>query len=275
MVPKGRGGGRGRKEGSRKGEDGKTAGARQESAREPLAEIDPDLAVVIKHPLRVRIVAISHQRLTSPSEFAEESGCTLKQASDHYQALIKADFLELVETIEVRGTIRHMYRATRRAYVSTADWSQLGKPVLEAMGAEILRDFNTRVTAAMDAETFYFRPDTVLAWLALVLDEISWPEFIDVLVWTFKEVKRFEVETTERHARGEGQGCISVTFGIAGFESPTESERKEGEKRKVGRKRKPRQQKAKAPKARGASKSKATEGKGRAKRKSKGEKKEA
>lgn len=198
----------------------------REQAVEPLAEIDPGLAVVIKHRLRVRIVAIAHLRPISPSEFAEESGCTLKQASDHFQALTKADFLELVEKVGVRGTVRHMYRATRRAYVSAADWNQLGKPVLGELGAEILRDFNARVTDAMDAGTFYNRPNTVLAWLALMLDDVSWPEFIDVLVWAYREVKKLEVETNARRNKGEKHNCISVTFGIAGFESPKESERK-------------------------------------------------
>lgn len=251
MVPKGRSGGDGSKGAkAAKGKGGGEENRGRELVAEPLAEIDPDLAVVIKHRLRVRIIAIAHQRLISPSEFAEESGCTLKQASDHFQALTKVDFLELVETVNVRGTIRHMYRATRRAYVSAADWSQLGKPFLEEMGAEILRDFNARVNDALNAGTFYNRPNTVLAWLALVLDDISWPEFIDVLVWGYKEVKRFEVETTERRAKGEDHGCIPVTFGIAGFESPKESERKEKGKRTT---------KGKTSKAKGA-RSKATRG---------------
>lgn len=263
MVPQGQDGDKERKgHKAARGSSGKDD--RSELFAEPLAEIDPDLAVVIKHRLRVQIIAIAHQRPISPSEFSEESGCTLKQASDHFQALTKADFLELVDRVNVRGTVRHMYRATRRAYVSAADWSQLGKPVLEEMGAEILRDFNARVNDAMDAGTFYNRPNTVLAWLALMLDDVSWPEFIDVLVWGYKEVKRFEVETAERRANGEDHGCIPVTFGIAGFESPKESERKGKGTGKSERARKP-----KPAQGKGEAKRKAPNSKGTTKRKAK------
>lgn len=119
MVPKKAGGGAARGESSAGKGQGRrrkaTAKGKREQSEpaEPPAFIDPDLAMVIKHPLRAQIVALAHQRLISPSEFAEGTGISLSAASGHFKALSKVDFLELVEEVKVRRAVKHMYRATK------------------------------------------------------------------------------------------------------------------------------------------------------------------
>lgn len=242
MVPKGQGEkrngrGKGKKRKAKAAEGGRTRGqVKATGSSLPPAFVDPNLAVVIKHPIRAQIVAIAHQRAISPSEYAKESGISLSTASGHFKALRDADFLELVEEVPVRGTVKHMYRATRRAYISASDWGKLGDAIQKSMGAAVLQDFNGRVTDALESGTFQSRDDVVLVWLALVLDEISWPKFIEVLTWAISEARELEVETVERRTDGKSEGCFPVTFGVAGFESPKESERsKAGRKGKGSR----------------------------------------
>jgi DNA-binding transcriptional ArsR family regulator len=184
--------------------------------------IDPSLSLVIKHPERVQIVSIAHRVEVSPSEYSKLADIPLSIASGHFRALRDADFLELVNEVPAGGTVKHMYRAKKRAYFSADDWGKLAESIQEGVGAAVLQDFNAVVIESMEAGTFFKRPETVLYWLALLLDEISWPEFIKVLAWTITEVEELVSDTVKRHANGETDGLFNAVFAIAGFEIPDE-----------------------------------------------------
>jgi hypothetical protein len=195
---------------------------------EPPAVIDPDLWVVIRRPIRVQIVALGHQRLISPIEVAEAYGFEVKRIAEQFRTLVKAGFLELVEEVKVRGTVKHMYRSTQRAFVSDVDWSLLAKPIQDEWNGAFIHDLNARLADADEAGTLNSRNDRYLFWIALMLDELSWPEFVKMMAWATNEGKEIGAETVERHARDEGNGgMFPVTFAVMGFESPKESERKE------------------------------------------------
>lgn len=189
--------------------------------------IDPDLAVVVKDPLRVQIVAIALQRPISPSEFAREFDCDVGIVSYHFRILRDKGFLELVEEVGVRGSVKHLYRATKRAYLSAADWDQLGGRVRGAVSGAVMQDFNARVAQAIEAGTLDSHSDRALYWVALDLDEVSWPKFTKMMMRAIEEAKELEVETVERRAKGKSKQAIPATFGIAGFESPPESGKRE------------------------------------------------
>lgn len=218
--------GRGRKRKTAKSGAKKRRKKAPVKVEEPPAVIDPDLAVVIKRPVRVQIVALGHQRLISPTEFAEENGYPLDYISTHFRVLDRANFLELVEEVKVRGTVKHMYRSVKRAFLSDIDWSHLEKRVQDGVSGAFVQDLNGRLADAADSGTLNSRDDRCLFWIALTLDEISWPEFTKMMEWAVKEGRELGVDTVERHARGEGSGCVPVTFAVLGFESPKESGRK-------------------------------------------------
>jgi hypothetical protein len=207
---------------------GKRRGSKAtEEARERAARLlDPGLAVVADDPLRAEIVDIALRRLYSPSEYARESGCTLGAASYHFKVLKDHDFLELVEVVPVRGTRKHMYRATKRAYLGANDWAKVPKSLQPGLAGLALRGFDARAIEAMEAGTFYKRDDPYLIWRAGVLNELTWPKFVAMMDWAYREAEEYEVESVEQLASGEATECIPITFAIAGFESPRESERK-------------------------------------------------
>src|SRR4029077_5813279 len=227
--------------------------------------IDPALGVLVKDSLRVHIMAITIQRPFSPSEFAREVDTALNVASYHFKVLKEYGFIELVKTIKVRGSLKHMYRATKSGFISDTDWGEVADALKPGVAGAALHDLNTRVSQALEVGTFYTRDNAWLAWAPLMLDEIAWDDFIDMIAWAFQEGKEFEVETIKRQANGGGEGCFPVTFAIAGFPSPTHEEvkAKEREKKKGKRKRKAPQGRAK-PKA-----------EPRAKAKGKGERRES
>jgi DNA-binding transcriptional ArsR family regulator len=217
--------------GKAKAKGGRT-GATHKAREQAAGLVDPSVGVVAKDPLRVQILAIAIQQPISPSEFAKESDCPLGTASYHFKVLREHGFLELVEEVKVRGTLKHMHRATKSGFISDRDWGEVAQALRPGVAGAILQDFNGRVTQAMEAGTFYARDDACMFWVPITLDENTWSKFIEMLAWAIKEAKEFEVETVKLRANGEADGCIPVTFAIAGFESPTAEEVKAKAKRK-------------------------------------------
>lgn len=210
----------------------KQTGVTRKAREEAAGIIDPSLSVVVKDPLRVQILAVAMQRAISPSEFARESGCSLGAAAYHFRILVRHGFLELVELIPVRGSTKHMYKATKSGFISDHEWGKIEQALRPGIAGTILQDFNSRVTQAMDAGTFFSRDDACMYWDPLTLDEVSWPKFVAMLAWAISEAKEYEVETVQRRADGESHETIPVTFAIAGFESPRVDEVKAKAKRK-------------------------------------------
>lgn len=184
----------------------------------------PNHALIASDPLKAQIVAVALQRPYSPSEFAKDAGVGLNVASYAFKVLKEKGILELVEEVRVRGTIKHMYRATEAALVSTEDWADLAEALRPAFTGTILRDFSVRVTQAIETGHLYSRDDFCLYWAPQDLDEQAWNEQVEIYKWCIEESKRLEQETVERRCNGEGGEGFHATFAIAAFPSPTNSE---------------------------------------------------
>jgi DNA-binding transcriptional ArsR family regulator len=232
VVPKKEGKGKGHRKGvGRRGKARSSQKGATRMAREKAAGIvEPSLSIVVKDPLRVQILALAIQRPISPSEFADESGCPLSVVSYHFRVLRDKGFLELVEKVPVRGSTKHMYRATKSGFISDTEWGQVSQALRPGIAGAVLQDFNSRVTQAMEAGTLYSRDDTCMYWIPLSLDEMAWSKFVEMMAWAIKEAKEYEVETTDRRANGEKAASFPVTFAIAGFESPKSKKTKGQEK---------------------------------------------
>ncbi len=199
--------------------------------------VDPDINIVTKDPLRVQIVSLATQRPIAPSDFSREVGIPLNVASYHFRVLRKHGFLEIIEERKVRGSTKHMHVATKRAFLSDADWGALEETLRPGVAGQALQDFNLRVAQAMETGTFYSRKNVRFYWTPGDFDEISWPEFVKVMAWACQEVNGLTEDTVKRRANGESQHSFPATFAIAGFPSPTTAQIKASEREKRKRKR--------------------------------------
>jgi DNA-binding transcriptional ArsR family regulator len=78
--------------------------------RKPRVAKDP-LVVAMGHPTRVRILrALGESNLSSPTELAAELGIDLNDASYHVRILATCKAISLVDTEQVRGSLKHYYR---------------------------------------------------------------------------------------------------------------------------------------------------------------------
>ena len=240
MVHKGSGKGQAEGEGGPRRARGKRTGrgrgkkGRQGGAAEPPVLVDPALAVMARDPLRTSIVAIGHQHVISPVEIAEMYGLDVKYVSDQFKALVKAGLLELVEIVKVRGVRQHMYRSTKRAFVTNGDWSQFGEEIQEGMSGAIIQDLNGQVARGMEAGTLDSRDDRCLFWECMAADEISWANSVKIIELAIKALKDQSVGAVNRHAKGESAELFPATFALMAFESPTESALREKRRRAGG-----------------------------------------
>jgi hypothetical protein len=208
--------------------------------------IAPNVGIVAKDALRVQILSIAVSRMIAASEFAQEAEIPLNVASYHFRVLREAGFLEIVKEETIRGsTVKKYHKATSSGFISDADWGEVKDALRPGVAGAILSDFNGRVSQAIDTRTLFTRDDACLFWAPRCYDEQAWLEQVKMIAWCIEESERLELETVERRANGEStdKSCMSVTFAIAGFPSPTPDEVKKMEKRKPKSKsrRKPKQ----------------------------------
>jgi hypothetical protein len=237
VVHKRSGEGQAEEEGGRRRARGKRVGkGRREKdphggSPEPPVLVDPALAVMAREPLRTSIVAIGHQHLVSPVEVAETYGLDVKYVSDQFKALVKAGLLELVEVVKVRGVRQHMYRSTKRAFVTNGDWSQFGSEIQEGMSGAVIQDLNGQVARGIEAGTLDARDERCLFWECMAADEISWANSARIVELAINALRQQSVEAVNRHAKGDSTELFPATFALLAFESPTESALREKRRR--------------------------------------------
>lgn len=209
--------------------------------------IDPNVGVATTDPLRLQILAVAIQQPVSASEFAREVGIALNVASYHFGVLRDHGFLDLVEEVKVRGSTKYMYRATKSAFISDANWGEVADALRPGVAGTILQDFNGRVGQAIEAGSLFARDDACLYWAPRNLDETAWLEQVKMIQWCIEESERLEVETLDRRAKGESSGSFCATFAIAGFPSPAPEEVRNAKKKSRRSKRKAPKGKVKGP----------------------------
>jgi DNA-binding transcriptional ArsR family regulator len=185
---------------------------------------------------RVRIMGVGNKHMTSPSDFSRETGEDLSRVAYHFRVLRDKGYLELVEEVKVRGSVKHMYKGTRRALVKDAEWRLYNAGIKAGFRTATLQDFVTNAAEAIVAETFDALDDSNFSWKALWLDEQGWIDTTKIMKRAYDEVMEVEVASAERAAKA-GAALFAVTFAIAGFESPAKKqpEKKAKKKPKRGR----------------------------------------
>lgn len=124
----------------------------------------PNFAVIASDPLKAKVVAVAIQRLYSPSEFAKDEEVPLNVASYTFKVLRERSIIELVKKVEVRGTIKHMYRTIESAFVDEADWGKLADSLRAVFSNTIIQDFNGRAIQALETGHLFSRDDFCLYW---------------------------------------------------------------------------------------------------------------
>ncbi|HEX2392361.1 MAG TPA: winged helix-turn-helix domain-containing protein [Solirubrobacterales bacterium] len=174
---------------------------------------------ILGHPVRVQALTILNERVASPNEIARDLEVEVGTAAYHVRALEKNDYIELVSTRPVRGATEHFYRATKRAYIDTGDWTQLPDSLRSSISATVFQSIVDDGADAIGAGTFDRRGDRHLSWTTMVLDEQGWEEVSREMADTLGRILKIQGEAASRIADSDELGC-SFTVSMLGYEAP-------------------------------------------------------
>lgn len=208
----------------RKGRQGGLTGKeRMDRAREKIAaRFDPELGKVVSDPLRVQMMATANARKVSAKSFAEEWDIPEWGANHHLRFLREREFIVVVEEVPRRGATEIFYRATKRAFISDADWSCLGAVTQEGISKAVVDDINTALQQAAEADTLDAREESILWWQEVPLDEITFPKAMKMQRLLIEKLVELGAETAQNQAEGKGGKSFPGVFSVMGFEGAPE-----------------------------------------------------
>jgi DNA-binding transcriptional ArsR family regulator len=180
---------------------------------------EPAVAKVLAHPLRSRILAALEGRSASPTALADELDAPIGVVAYHVRRLHKLGFLELVDRVQRRGAIEHLYAARSRPLISDDSWASLPTVVKEATINSALRQIGSYVTAAAAVGGFD-DPETHLTRSPVTVDEQGWHELARRLEALTEEVRQIEADSRQRLARTDHHREQEATVVMMLFHSP-------------------------------------------------------
>ena len=182
---------------------------RQEGRASPEHVIDQRIVKALAHPLRIRMLTVLNQRVTSPSELAGELDEPIGNVSYHMRTLADLGMVELVRTEPRRGAVEHYYRAIERPHLSSQDWSTLPASVRRSFsdttGRQVLDDF----TAAAKGGGFE-REGARLDRLTLKLDQKGWDELGKLFDDVSQRVEKIAAKAKDRKGDGDVTSATAV-----------------------------------------------------------------
>jgi DNA-binding transcriptional ArsR family regulator len=170
-------------------------------------QADKTLLAVVGHPVRARAFMVLAERTASPSEIAAALGVDLNDVSYHVRRLEELKVIELVDTQQVRGAVKHYYRAIQKPLVWAEEYARAPQDERNDLAREVAQVLFADVTGAIASEDFSSRSDNCVSRVPMVVDEEGWSEVSAIMERTLKEVM-------EAQARSEERGLETGTDGI-------------------------------------------------------------
>ena len=174
--------------------------------------MDPDLARVIAHPLRHRLLFEYADRVTSPSKLAGKLGQPVNLVSYHTAVLRNAGCLELVRTKRRRGAEEHFYQAALLPQIDDQAWEALPVKLRRAAALSVLE------LISRDAENSIRRggmddPTTHMSRAFHSLDVRGCEELSKLLHETFHAAR----DIAEASMARSPDDCRTIEVAILGF----------------------------------------------------------
>ena len=191
--------------------------ASQNKQTEMGKSIDELIAFVVKHPIRVDVLAILNERVASPSEIAVLIGENVSKVGHHVKELFEAGCLELVKEEKVRGAIEHFYRPSLRPNISDAEWAKLSDESRAELSGLVFQAIMAEGLGALRADTFDSRLNRHLSWRVVNVDEQGFNELADDKAESLVEVERIEARSDGRMVESGAKG-LSVIVAAMVFE---------------------------------------------------------
>jgi hypothetical protein len=179
--------------------------------------IDQRLVKALAHPLRVRILEILSEQVSSPNRLSEALETGLTDVAYHTRALDRCGCLQLVDTAQRRGATEHFYKATPDSFLGNPAWRGVPRGILPGVSGATLQTFIDKAALAMQAGTLDDREDTVFRWLPLLVDQIGWNEVVAIMEEATEKVLASHLRSQDRI--NSANDAVSAVIGMAVFET--------------------------------------------------------
>jgi DNA-binding transcriptional ArsR family regulator len=183
--------------------------------------IDQRIMKALSHPLRVRMLTLLNQKVSSPSELAEELDEPLGNVSYHMRFLADLNMVKLVRTEPRRGAVEHYYEALEPPLISDDDWAQLPVALRRSLSDSTLSQIARDLKGAAK-EGGFDRKNIHVSRVALTLDEEGWDELSQLLSDVMDRARRLQEQSNKRAKRAEGTP-IPTALVLMQFEGGTAS----------------------------------------------------
>src|SRR3954453_12482041 len=167
--------------------------------------IDQRIMKALSHPLRVRMLTLLNQKVSSPSELAEELDEPLGNVSYHMRFLPDPNMVKLVRTEPRRGAVEHYYEALEPPLISDDDWAQLPAALRRSLSDSVLSEVAKDLRAAGKAGGFD-RENMHLTRNALMLDQRGWDELSTLLDGVVTKARDIQEQSNKRRKRASTDG---------------------------------------------------------------------
>ena len=178
--------------------------------------IDQRIMKALSHPLRVRMLTLLNQKVSSPSELADELDEPLGNVSYHMRFLADLKMVKLVRTEPRRGAVEHYYEALEPPLISDDDWAQLPVGLRRSLSDSTLSDIARDLKGAAK-EGGFDRENIHVSRVALLLDEQGWDELSGVLSDVLERARSIQEQSNKRRKRSEN-GAIPTSLVLMQFE---------------------------------------------------------
>ncbi|MFN8163294.1 MAG: winged helix-turn-helix domain-containing protein [Solirubrobacterales bacterium] len=192
--------------------------------------VEQIVAKAFAHPLRVQILIILNERVSSPNLLAQELDQSLNLVAYHVRVLEKYNCIELVDTKQRRGATEHFYRATRRQFLTDSEWARMPESLRPGMSGAMLKTVFDDIEEAVAGNTFDELEDRHLSRTPMVVDRKGWTEVASLLTDTLDRLLEIQAEASERIAAGEEPGIPSKVM-MLHFKSPESEKQADSEAR--------------------------------------------
>jgi DNA-binding transcriptional ArsR family regulator len=191
--------------------------------------VDQRIMKALSHPLRVRMLTLLNQKVSSPSELADELGEPLGNVSYHMRFLADLKMVKLVRTEPRRGAVEHYYQALEPPQVSGDDWAQLPASLRRTLSDGVLGQIAKDLGGAAKSGGFD-RENVHVSRHAMVLDQEGWDELSALLARVQQQAKAIQDRSAKRLKRKSDGAPIPTLLALMQFEGgapePTRRTRK-------------------------------------------------
>jgi DNA-binding transcriptional ArsR family regulator len=174
----------------------------------------------LSHPLRVRMLTLLNQKVSSPSELADELGEPLGNVSYHMRFLADLKMVKLVRTEPRRGAVEHYYQALEPPQVSGNDWAQLPASLRRTLSDGVLGQIAKDLSGAAKSGGFD-RENMHVSRHTMVLDQEGWDELSTLLADVEQRARAIQDRSAKRLKKTRDGAAIPTSLALLQFEGGT------------------------------------------------------